>query len=70
MKNMHSQHQLIMTVRHLLLGFALASTTFLSAQKKNVAVVTCYVDKYIDTSDLNGDASLAAGVATLAKSEN
>ena len=69
MKNMHSQHQLIMTVRHLLLGFALASTTFLSAQKKNVAVVTCYVDKYIDTSDLNGDASLAAGVAPLAKDD-
>lgn len=52
-----------------LVSLALASSTFLLAQKKNVAVVTCYVDKYIDTSDLNGDASFAAGVATLAKDE-
>jgi len=57
------------TARFLLLCIALANGTFLLAQKKNVAVVTCYVDKYLDTSDLNGDASLAAGVATLAKDE-
>jgi len=52
-----------------LLSIAVGASTLLLAQKKNVAVVTCYVDKYLDTSDLNGDAAFAAGIATLAKDE-
>lgn len=52
-----------------LLSIALGVSSLLLAQKKNVAVVTCYVDKYLDTSDLNGDAAFAAGIATLAKDE-
>ena len=58
------------TLTHLaLLGIALGSSSFMIEEKKKVAVVTCYVDKYMDTSELNGDASFAAGVATLAKDE-
>ena len=57
------------TARLLFLSIALVSSSFLSAQKKNVAVVTCYVDKYLDASELNGNAALLSGIATLAKDE-
>ncbi|WKZ66496.1 MAG: hypothetical protein QY325_00890 [Flavobacteriales bacterium] len=55
--------------RFLLLCFAWATSNLLSAQRKDVAVVTFYVDRYISTSDLNSSASLVASLSTLAKDE-
>ncbi len=40
------------------------------AQKKKVAVVTFYGDKYINFSELDGNASLAGSIATLSKDPN
>ena len=57
------------TARPLFLSIALVSSSFPPAQKKNVAMVTCYVDKYLDASELNGNAALLSGIATLAKDE-
>ncbi|MCI5056726.1 MAG: hypothetical protein MRY83_11500 [Flavobacteriales bacterium] len=48
--------------------FLFAQTNLL-AQKKNVAVTTMYIDKYIDASSLSGDAAMVATIATLAKDE-
>ncbi|MEO8146133.1 MAG: hypothetical protein ABI723_00785 [Bacteroidia bacterium] len=50
----------------LLMGFSL--NTF--GQKKKVAVVTFYGDKYISFSELDGTAALAGNIATLAKDTN
>lgn len=53
-----------------LLAVMLMSTAYAPvAAQKNVAVVSCYVDKYIDVSGLDGAAALAAGIATLAEDE-
>ena len=42
----------------------------LMAQKKKVAIVTFYADKYIDFTDLGGTAALAASIASLADDPN
>lgn len=52
-----------------LLGLAVGTSAFAIEERKKVAVVTCYVDKYLNTSELDGNAAFAAGVATLAKDE-
>lgn len=53
-----------------LVAVMFTSTAFAPiAEKKNVAVVSCYVDKYIDVSGLDGAASMAAVLATTAKDE-
>lgn len=50
----------------LFLGLSLNSM----AQKKKVAVVTFYGDKYISFSELDGNAALGASIATLSKDPN
>ena len=51
-------------------AIVLTSGVQLFAQKKKVAVVTFYGDKYIDFSELDGGASLAATVGALSKDPN
>jgi hypothetical protein len=52
------------------IAFVMGISLFAQAQKKKVAVVTFYGDKYINFSELDGNASLAGTIATLSKDPN
>ncbi len=54
----------------LAIAFVMGISLFAQAQKKKVAVVTFYGDKYINFSELDGNASLAGTIATLSKDPN
>jgi len=61
LKLIYAMKKLLFTALTLLLAVSLTY-----GQKKKVAVVTFYVDKHIDFSGLDGNAALAASVASLA----
>ena len=53
----------------LICTLAILLSPSLMAQKK-VAVVTFYVDKYVDTEQLGGGAALVAAIGSLSEDEN